>query len=176
MLNKKVYFIVLTCCMIMTIFCGNNEKSGGTGIGGGLENQYVGMTGTTQKPDLTVQTDKDYEAASGSGGSLNKKSAIKVDLPLSVWKEFEYRMLSTGKQLGETNETKQQFCMVHIKDSSPLDKDLEVEVIDEATCKWSRFVGTNRIPRILEIGLLKIKVKSTGEEGWVFKQAVKINN
>ena len=85
-------------------------------------------------------------------------------------------MLSTGKQLGETNETKQQFCMVHIKDSTPLEKDVEVEVIDEATCNWSRFVGTNGIPRILEIGLLKIKVKSTGEEGWVFKQAVNINN
>ena len=175
-LNKKITLIILLSCMLLTIFCGNDEKNGGTGIGGALNTEYVGMTGTTQKPDLTVQTDKDYEAASGSGGSLNKKAAIKVDLPLAIWKEFEYRMLSTGKQLGETNETKQQFCMVHIKDSTPLEKDIEVEVIDEATCNWSRFVGTNGIPRILEIGLLKIKVKSTGEEGWVFKQAVNINN
>ena len=150
-LNKKISSIILLSCMLLTIFCGNDEKNGGTGIGGGLNTEYVGMTGTTQKPDLTVQTDKDYEAASGSGGSLNKKAAIKVDLPLAIWKEFEYRMLSTGKQLGETNETKQQFCMVHIKDSTPLEKDVEVEVIDEATCNWSRFVGTNGIPRILEI-------------------------
>ena len=175
-LNKKISLIILLSCMLLTIFCGNDEKNGGTGIGGGLNTEYVGMTGITQKPDLTVQTDKDYEAASGSGGSLNKKSAIKVDLPLAIWKEFD-RMLSTGKGgLDQPVQGKEQFCMVHIKDSSPIDSGLEVEVIDEATCNWSRFVGSNGVPRILEIGLLKIKVKSTGEEGWVFKQAVNINN
>ena len=66
--------------------------------------------------------------------------------------------------------------MIHIKDSAPIEEGLEVEVIDEATCNWSRFVGTNGVPRILEIGLLKIKVKSTGQEGWVIKQAVAIDN
>ena len=173
-LNKKISLIILLSCMLLTIFCGNDEKNGSTGIGGGLNTEYVGMTGTTQKPDLTVQTDKDYEAA---GISKNKKAGVKIDLPLTVWKEFEYRMLSTGKGgLDQPVQGKEQFCMVHIKDSSPIDSELEVEVIDEATCNWSRFVGSNGVPRILEIGLLKIKVKSTGEEGWVFKQAVNINN
>ena len=160
-------------CFLITIFCGSNEKNKNTSAG---ENAYIGMTGTTQKPDLTIQTDKDYEAASGTGGSLNKKAGVKIDLPSAIWEEFQYRMLSTGKQLGETNETKQQFCMIHIKDSAPIEEGLEVEVIDEATCNWSRFVGTNGVPRILEIGLLKIKVKSTGQEGWVIKQAVAIDN
>ena len=153
-LNKKISLIILLSCMLLTIFCGNDEKSGGTGIGGGLNTEYVGMTGTTQKPDLTVQTDKDYEAA---GISKNKKAGVKIDLPLTVWKEFEYRMLSTGKGgLDQPVQGKEQFCMVHIKDSSPIDSGLEVEVIDEATCNWSRFVGSNGVPRILEIGLLKI--------------------
>jgi len=132
------------------------------------------MTGTTQKPDFTIQTDKDYEAA---GISKNKKTGVKIDLPLAIWHEFEYRMISTGKGgLDQPVQGKQQFCMVHIKDSSPIDKDLKVDVIDEATCDWSRFVGSNGVPRILEIGLLKIKIQSTGEEGWVFKQAIEINN
>ena len=56
-LNKKISLIILLSCMLLTIFCGNDEKNGGTGIGGGLNTEYVGMTGITQKADLTVQPD-----------------------------------------------------------------------------------------------------------------------
>ena len=169
--HKKISSVILATCILITIFCGSGEKSTD---GSGEENTYVGMTGTTQIPNLTIQTDKDYEAA---GISKNKKAGVVVNLPLAIWKEFEYRMISTGKGgLDQPVQGKQQFCLVHVKDSTRIAEGLKVEVIDEATCNWSRFVGSNGVPRILEIGLLKIKVKSTGEEGWVFKQAIEIND
>ena len=77
--------------------------------------------------------------------------------------------------LGEKSEEgltrKVPACMLQ-DDGVPIKIGTKAEVLQESKCMYFRFQRPGSPPVVAPFGLLKIRVISTGEEGWTFRSAV----
>ena len=101
---------------------------------------------------------------------------ITKKLPLQMWDwNRETRQVAVPKDNQLSNSSgdsiKPISCFIE-GDGKELSIDEEVEVIEEAICTWvlHRKNGFKKY----NVGFKKIRIKSTGEEGWTFSTAVKI--
>ena len=66
---------------------------------------------------------------------------------------------------------KADFCAVR-GDGTPLEVGTKVQVLEHAACLYSiQFIEGQKAPQYM-IGMSKIRVVETGQEGWVFSPAV----
>ena len=104
------------------------------------------------------------------GGAASKLRDIKTDLVFELWDSFEYRKIASNQSAWQ--EGKEEYCMVTGK-GSELSVGEKVEVIDEARCLKSQFSPGDGTPsRRFSVGLVKIRIISTGQEGWTWTKSV----
>ena len=105
-----------------------------------------------------------------TGGNVSKQRAIKTDLPLELWNSFEYQKIAAGNSYWVT--AKSEFCVFE-GPGSKLSVGEKVEIIEEARCLNSHYSADDESPnRKYPIGLVKIRVLSTGQTGWTWTSSV----
>ena len=68
----------------------------------------------------------------------------------------------------------QEFCVINETDVIPIKIDTKVEFIEDARCVHTYFTSFDGIPHKYIIGLVKIRIPETSEEGWTWISAVAI--
>ena len=101
---------------------------------------------------------------------------ITKKLPLQMWDwNGETRQVAVPKDNQLSNSSgdsvKPISCFIE-GDGKELSINAEVEVIEEAICTW--VLHQKNGFKKYNVGFKKIRIKSTGEEGWTFSPAVKI--
>ena len=101
---------------------------------------------------------------------------ITKKLPLQMWDwNGETRQVAVPKDNQLSNSSgdsiKPISCFIE-GDGKELSINEEVEVIEEAICTW--VLHQKNGFKKYNVGFKKIRIKSTGEEGWTFSSAVKI--
>tara|TARA_B100001750_G_C15519752_1_gene610507 strand:- start:941 stop:1384 length:444 start_codon:yes stop_codon:yes gene_type:complete len=101
---------------------------------------------------------------------------ITKKLPLQMWDwNGETRQVAVPKDNQLSNSSgdsiKPISCFIE-GDGKELSINKEVEVIEEAICTW--VLHQKNGFKKYNVGFKKIRIKSTGEEGWTFSTAVKI--
>ena len=127
------------------------------------------QTGYLKQP--TANIDPNASDKYTGGNQTDKQRAIQSDLPLELWDSFEYRKMA-GMSNSGWNNTKIEFC-VFKGPGSKLSVGEKVEIIEEARCLNSHYSADDESPnRKYPVGLVKIRVLSTGQTGWTWTSSV----
>ena len=125
------------------------------------------QTGYLKQPTVNINPDTSDKY---TGGNVSKQRAIKTDLPLELWNSFEYQKIAAGNSYWVT--AKSEFCVFE-GPGSKLSVGEKVEIIEEARCLNSHYSADDESPnRKYPIGLVKIRVLSTGQTGWTWTSSV----
>ena len=125
------------------------------------------QTGYLKQPTANINPDTSDKY---TGGNVSKQRAIKTDLPLELWDSFEYQKIAAGNSYWVT--AKSEFC-VFKGPGSQLSIGEKVEIIEEARCLNSQYTADDESPnRKYPVGLVKIRVLSTGQIGWTWTSSV----
>ena len=126
------------------------------------------QTGTLIEPTVKINPN----AGSKFGGTTtNKALEIQTNLPFELWDSFELKQFSVSR--GSWAASKEEFCVIS-STGSQLKADEKVEIVDEARCLNTQYDKGDGSPfRRFPIGLIKIRVISTGQEGWTWSKSVK---
>ena len=155
MYKNLLYFVILNMGMFFLLnACG--------AIGGSSE---VGLT--FKQPTVTInKTSSKVDAA-------NKKADIVKELPASMWPEpvQQDRMIPWQAAITSGLTKKVPACLLQ-GDGVPIKVGTKVEVLQESECMYFRLQRPGNPPVVAPVGLLKIRVISTGEEGWTFSSSV----
>ena len=124
------------------------------------------QTGTLKQPIVMINPDSGVKFG---GGAASKLRDIKTDLAFELWDSFEYKTIKSSAFMNTSTE---EFCAIAGK-GSELAIGEKVEVIDEARCLRSQYSPGDGTPsRRFPVGLVKIRVISTGLEGWTWTKSV----
>jgi len=125
------------------------------------------QTGYLKQPTVNINPDTSDKY---TGGNVSKQRAIKTDLPLELWNSFEYQKIAAGNSYWVT--AKSEFCVFE-GPGSKLSVGEKVEIIEEARCLNSQYTADDESPnRKYPVGLVKIRVLSTGQTGWTWTSSV----
>ena len=125
------------------------------------------QTGYLKQPTANINPDTSDKY---TGGNVSKQRAIKTDLPLELWNSFEYQKIAAGNSYWVT--AKSEFCVFE-GPGSKLSVGEKVEIIEEARCLNSQYTADDESPnRKYPVGLVKIRVLSTGQTGWTWTSSV----
>jgi len=99
----------------------------------------------------------------------------KIELPLIMWDSWEAKRYGVAGGIDSAGyfkpSLKADFCAVR-GDGTLLEVGTKVEVLEHAPCLYSiQFIEGQKAPQYM-IGMSKIRVIETGQEGWVFSPAV----
>ena len=95
----------------------------------------------------------------------------KFQLPDLLWPTFEYRMIAAGPRHAQV---KAEFCVIDEVQGVPFTSGEKVEVIEEARCMNIYHMRPGESPVRHVMGFTKVRVISTGQEGWTFSKVVHI--
>ncbi len=103
----------------------------------------------------------------------------KIELPLIMWDSWEAKRYGVAGGIDSAGyfkpSVKVDFCAVR-GDGTPLEVGTKVEILEHAACLYSiQFIEGQKAPQYM-IGMSKIRVVKTGQEGWVYSPAVNIFN
>ena len=125
------------------------------------------QTGYLKQPTVNINPDTSDKY---TGGNVSKQRAIKTDLPLELWNSFEYQKIAAGNSYWVT--AKSEFCVFE-GPGSKLSVGEKVEIIEEARCLNSQYTADDEsLNRKYPVGLVKIRVLSTGQIGWTWTSSV----
>ena len=125
------------------------------------------QTGYLKQPTVNINPDTSDKY---TGGNVSKQRAIKTDLPLELWNSFEYQKIAAGNSYWVT--AKSEFCVFE-GPGSKLSVGEKVEIIEEARCLNSQYTADDESRnRKYPVGLVKIRVLSTGQIGWTWTSSV----
>ena len=125
------------------------------------------QSGYLKQPTVNINPDTSDKY---TGGNVSKQRAIKTDLPLELWNSFEYQKIAAGNSYWVT--AKSEFCVFE-GPGSKLSVGEKVEIIEEARCLNSQYTADDESPnRKYPVGLVKIRVLSTGQTGWTWTSSV----
>ena len=98
---------------------------------------------------------------------------VKKELPLQLWQWTGETMRLTVHMPSESGggTTKKVFCVIE-GDGAPLSIDTEVEDLEEAVCTHVLHKKDGEPLKRYPVGLKRVKVLSTGEEGWTWSSAL----
>ena len=92
-----------------------------------------------------------------------------MKLPSILWPDFEYRrLIRQGKG-------KVEHCFIREANGTPIALGTPVTFIEDSSCFYTYIEMENGGPRNYHIGLIKIKINETGETGWIWGNAVELN-
>lgn len=122
---------------------------------------------TFNQPTVTINKTAD------KGSAANKKADIVKELPAAMWAEpvQQDRMIPWNAKIESGLTKKVPACLLQ-GDGIPIKVGTKVEVLQESECMYFRLQRPGNPPVVAPFGLLKIRVISTGEEGWTFRSAV----
>ena len=126
--------------------------------------------GILKEPKVTINPD--ITSSKFGGGAPSKLREFESDLVFELWKSFDYKYLAGVSFDG----VKEEFCIVS-GEGVPMQIGQKVEIIDEARCLKSQYTRGDGTPfRRFPAGLIKIRIISTGQEGWVWTTSVEFES
>ena len=126
--------------------------------------------GILKEPKVTINPD--ITSSKFGGGAPSKLREFESDLVFELWESFDYKYLAGVSFDG----VKEEFCIVS-GEGVPLQIGQKVEIIDEARCLKSQYTRGDGTPFMrFPAGLIKIRIISTGQEGWVWTTSVEFES
>ena len=147
------YFLIILMFLFI-VSCSDNQDSSGE------SSLQAGVAGTkTEMQQPTVQV----------GPTLN----ITVKIPAAMWVDgFVENHITVPFGLHEDQAyTKVMTCQVQ-GEGKPIAIGEPIEIIQEETCTHASFTNKSGLLKHYNVGMFKIRVISTGEEGWVFGASI----
>jgi len=93
---------------------------------------------------------------------------ITVKIPAAMWDSFVENQITVPFGLHEDQAyTKVKTCQVK-GEGKPIAIGEPIEIIQEETCTHASFTNNSGMLKHYNVGMFKVKVISTGEEGWIF--------
>ncbi|MFL2746450.1 MAG: hypothetical protein ACJ0A9_03935 [Dehalococcoidia bacterium] len=149
-----IRYLLIMLMFLFIISCSDNQDpSGGSSL-------QAGVAGTkTEMQQPTVQV----------GPTLN----ITVKIPAAMWVGgFVENQITVPFGLHEDQAyTKVMTCQVE-GEGKPIAIGEPIEIIQEETCTHASFTNKSGLLKHYNVGMFKIRVISTGEEGWVFGASI----
>ena len=148
-MGKNLISFLTVLIFLNILACENNESNSGA------NSDTVSMDGVVIQPTVKLNE------------TITKK------LPLQMWDwNGETRQVSVPQDLINKSDSKKPTSCFIEGDGKELSIDEEVEVLEEAICTW--VLHQKNGFKKYNVGFKKIRIKSTGEEGWTWSTAVKI--
>ena len=150
MKNFLILFLMFLVFVNITS-CGSDSGKSNSGA----SSETVSMNGVLIQPTIKI----------GANATITKK------LPLQLWDwSGETRRLTVSADYpGVASGKKPEFCVIE-GDGKELSVGAEVVALEEAICTWVLY-SKNGFKKY-NVGLKKIRIESTGEEGWTWSSAV----
>ena len=145
------YFLVILMFLFI-ISCSSEQGATGASV-------QDGVAGTkTEMQQPTVQV----------GPAQN----ITVKIPAAMWDSFVENQITVPFGLHEDQAyTKVMTCQVK-GEGKPVAIGEPIEIIQEETCTHASFTNKNGLLKHYNVGMFKVRVISTGEEGWIFGASI----
>ena len=147
------YFLIMLMFLFIVSCSDNQDPAGESSL-------QAGVAGTkTEMQQPTVQV----------GPTLN----ITVKIPAAMWVDgFVENQITVPFGLHEDQAyTKVMTCQVQ-GEGKPIAIGEPIEIIQEETCTHASFTNKSGLLKHYNVGMFKIRVISTGEEGWVFGASI----
>ena len=147
------YFLIMLMFLFIVSCSDNQDPAGESSL-------QAGVAGTkTEMQQPTVQV----------GPTLN----ITVKIPAAMWVDgFVENQITVPFGLHEDQAyTKVMTCQVQ-GEGNPIAIGEPIEIIQEETCTHASFTNKSGLLKHYNVGMFKIRVISTGEEGWVFGASI----
>ena len=160
---KFLMFFVLSLCIGLNFACSSNDSS------------ESNLPAITKKPIVIVNPTSRLANQDRGGSSRNKALDREVELPMKLWQSFEYQMIKFRGVGGGGGTQQDEFCGGQ-GEPSELKIGISVTVLEEARCIFSQFQEDgDGSPKRYSVSLTKIRINDTGEEGWTWIKAIKLN-
>lgn len=155
MLFRKT-LILLTCILFVSFFiaCGGGSTK--------VQNATLESTTIIVNPTRGVGFSQ-----TGKYSNLDRE----FKLPELLWPTFEYRMIAAGPRHAQV---KAEFCVIDEAQGVAFTPGEKVEVIEEARCMNIYHMRPDESPVRHVMGFTKVRVISTGQEGWTFSKVVRV--
>lgn len=143
----KTFLILLIISVSIIVGCGTNSST---------------QTGVLKEPSLSMKSQE-----------VGDLRVIETDLPFELWDSYEIKTFSVS--VGSWSAAKQEFCVISATGTQLTSGD-KVEIIDEAKCLNTQYSkGDGTAFRRYPVGLIQIRVISTGKEGWTWTKSVEFD-
>ncbi len=154
-MNNISRFLISLLLLLFGIFiiaCGNSASKITTGV---LQESFV-----------EISSAELYTKESASDRKNSPK--IRKDLPPSIWVEMEEKRLNYAIHLG-----KEPFCVVR-GEGTPFESGSKVEIIQSPTnnCQKAMWMVEGQPPSKLPVGMVKVRITDSGQEGWTWDNSV----
>ncbi|MQG18274.1 MAG: hypothetical protein FI687_00640 [SAR202 cluster bacterium] len=151
-MSKLIIYLALTMVSVLVLACGNSSSENSTGV---LQESYVEISSALL-----------YTKESRS--DVKNSPKIRKDLPPKIWVEMEERRLNYAIHLG-----KEPFCVVR-GEGIPFESGAKVEIIQLPTnnCMKSMLMVEGQAASKLPLGMVKVRITDSGQEGWTWDNSV----
>jgi len=151
MMKNILLLLLIMCFSVFALFCG-----------GGTDTSFKSVV-------LVLPTAQAANFALSSGDGPGQPY---LELPLLIFSS--YKETRIGVKPEWRGGGKEDFCAIKKEEGSEISLDSEIEVIAEASCFYT-IIKTEEKPagKKFFTGLLKIRIKSSGQEGWIWASAIK---
>ena len=145
------YFLAIFMFLFI-MSCSGEEAATDASVQGGVSGTKTEM----QQPTVQV------------GPMMN----ITVKIPAAMWDSFVENQITVPFGLHEDQAyTKVMTCQVK-GEGKPITIGEPIEIIQEETCTHASFVNKSGMLKHYNVGMFKVRVISTGEEGWIFGASI----
>ena len=151
-MRKGLLFLAVLSISVLIVFCGSGS--------------------TSQEKSPANDTSSDSMNSTLIQPTVKLNETITKKLPLQLWEwdgEIKRYTVTTAHQSG-SGTAKKMHCVIK-GEGAPLSIGAEVEEIEEAVC--THVMHDHNGFKKYAVGLKKIKIKSTGEVGWICASAVR---
>ena len=154
--RSNLVFLTGILFVFFLVACGGDSNK--------IQNATLESTTIIQNPTRGVG----FQAQATSKFSHMDKE---FQLPELLWPTFEYRMIAAGPRHAQV---KAEFCVIDEAQGIPFTPGEKLEVIEEARCMNVYHMIPDSSPIRHVMGFTKVRVISTGQEGWTFSKVVRI--
>jgi len=151
-LSRLLIPLFLILGVVFIAGCGNSASESSTGV---LQESYVEISSALL---YTKESPSD----------VKNSPKIRKDLSPRIWVEMEEKRLNYAIHLG-----KEPFCLVRGEGIS-FETGEKVEIVETPTnnCQKSMLMVEGQAPSKLPIGMVKVRIIDTGQEGWTWDNSV----
>ena len=112
-------------------------------------------------------------AVADRGSGPRKELDREVNLPSTIWSDFEYRRIAAGRGFAQTQA---EFCVIEGEGVLTFVAGTKIEILEEARCMNVLHQTKGKSPAKYVIGLTKVKILDSGVIGWTWSKSVSSSN
>ena len=150
MMKNGLFLLFIMCISVLSLYCG-----------GGIDTSFKSA----------VLVPPTAQAANYALSSKEGPDQPYLELPVLIFPSYTETRIAVSWDFAGGKE---DFCAINKAEGSEISLESEIEVIGEASCFYT-IIKSEEKPSGHKwfTGLLKIRIISSGQEGWIWSSAIK---